>query len=1032
MAAYPVSRSEAVERIRALATRLSDPISRAEALVELRELADSARDREDDAPLRATVIDACIGTRQERLELLLLPSIFAPEDWAFTFLEGLFKVPLDEYAGKCLLELGTGSGWICVALAKFTELARIWGVDLNPHSAPLATCNGWLNGVDAGGRVRFATSDLLKGVPPELRCDFVIGCIPQVLRTEMPALDREDESMLYDLSNYCAIQNVYEDHFGLGLIARLLDEVPERLTTGGRVLLNLAGRPGRPIIERMFSRRGFRTQVMFARRVPQATDTDIGPLVQLEAQTGSAFEFFLDAHSAEPICAATAMGWLAGSRHIWHEVAVWEGRLRLPREVNRLREALRTLGMESVLAQMDLGEASSEQLEFVIALAHRLHAKPQIPYAHVAGDATLRADVARYLDRFFGLSLSPREIFVAPEREQAVYSLLLATCDPEDRILVSRNVSATFARALAKAGVAAVIGNDNLHEIGRLLEAFDVKLVLLAVEPDERSNLAELRAILELAARRGIWVVLDESAYFNITTGVEAHTLFEFLAREPVHPNLVILYGLIKNAVFPDFELTLMLPVPEPLGGALEVVAEVTYSRIATLPQLFYQQLFTDLLAVRVSFSSPLGPCARTEPAVPLPCSARIQRLAAFPALAPPCFDLSDPELIRLDYGENESAIPNVLIAGLMTACVARRGEAGQPPLADAVAAFLLETRGIRYDARSIVLAQGVWPLLHDLAHVLSRRVGRPARFAVFSPCYGMLPPALASTGAHVTLIPRERPLEQALSEPPDALVLCQPQNPLGIYLSREAVLEVATYVVSRRCWLISDEVFGLLNLSDPASETVPSPVTLESALSGLADRTLVLGGLSKETAAGGLRVGWLATRDMALASELRAVNLGPVHRTSGHAAAHLYSAFARTPHGKLQHPERHREMRAYFSDLRRDLARKRALLASVFPDASFEPRGTLGGLFIAPRINDWLGRAIDGAVLTPENFPRILYEHTHVVVNSGAWCGDTSRIRAVFSLPDDRLELAAERIRAFTSTWLDSEGKPRGEPDPT
>ena len=128
---------------------------------------------------------AAVGSTQERLELLLPPSIFAPEDWAYTFLEGMLKVPLDEYDGKRLVEVGTGSGWICIALAKFTRLAHIHGADLNPHSPWVATCNAWLNG-DARmvARLSFGESDLLRGLPEGAAWDFVVGCIPQVLRTE--------------------------------------------------------------------------------------------------------------------------------------------------------------------------------------------------------------------------------------------------------------------------------------------------------------------------------------------------------------------------------------------------------------------------------------------------------------------------------------------------------------------------------------------------------------------------------------------------------------------------------------------------------------------------------------------------------------------------------------------------------------------------------------------------------------------------------------------------------------------------------
>ncbi|MGZ3460630.1 MAG: aminotransferase class I/II-fold pyridoxal phosphate-dependent enzyme, partial [Archangium sp.] len=232
MATYPASPREAFQQLRSLSEELALPERRPGALAELRELAALARDKPEGAPLRLTSVVVAVGAYQERLELLLLPSIFAPESWAYTFLEGLLKVPLDEYTGKRLVEVGAGSGWICIALARFTRLSRILGVDLNPHSAPVAWCNAWLNGDEAlVSRLSFGESDLLRQVPEAERWDFVVGCIPQVLRGEgLPAeVSQADEQALYDLSNYCAIQNVYEDHFGLGLIARLLDEVPEHL-----------------------------------------------------------------------------------------------------------------------------------------------------------------------------------------------------------------------------------------------------------------------------------------------------------------------------------------------------------------------------------------------------------------------------------------------------------------------------------------------------------------------------------------------------------------------------------------------------------------------------------------------------------------------------------------------------------------------------------------------------------------------------------------------------------------------------------
>ncbi|MBJ6761248.1 aminotransferase class I/II-fold pyridoxal phosphate-dependent enzyme [Myxococcaceae bacterium JPH2] len=1019
MATYPATPREAFQQLRALAEDLRQPERRGQALTELRALAELARGKPENAPLRLEQVVVAVGASQERLELFLLPSIFAPEAWAFTFLEGLLKVPLDEYAGKRLVEVGSGSGWICLALAKFTGLSRIHGMDLNPHAPVVGLCNAWLNGDEQlVSRLSFGESDLLRGLPETPSWDFIVGCIPQVLRGEgLPAeleLSQADEQALYDLSNYCTLQNVYEDHFGLGLIARLLDEAPERLAPGGRLLLNLAGRPGRAIIERMFTRRGFATHVSVARRVMQAADTDIRPLVALEQRTGREFEFFMEAHSPEPLRAATALGWLQAGNPIWHEVAVWEANLALPRETLALRASLRKLDIASLQEELDLGAASAEQLGFAASLAGRLARTPELPYAHEAGDAPFRRLVSRYLDRYFGLRLAEDALFVAPEREQAVYSLLLSMCDPGDEVLVSRSLHPLYARALDKAGVRATVTHTSLGEIQRLLTAFDVKAVFLTVEPGERTNLAVLRDIVAEAARRGIWVVLDESAFFNITGGVEPRTLFEFLAREVPAPNLVVLYGLIKNAVWPDLELTLLLPVPEPLRADLEVAAEVTYSRISTLAQWFYERTFAELLAFRLAFAEPAPPAPRPKPEVPLPRSKRIAHLSTFPAFLPRIFREEDPELVRLDYGENEGPLPPPLVEGLVAASVAPPAAGTQTGLAEALTSFLLETRGARYSPDELVLAPGVWPLVHHLGVALRQRLGRAPRVFLATPCYGVLPPTFVAAGCEVELGTLASLLARRGAGSPDAVVVSQPSNPAGTYLTHQELVALATYVVEQRCLLVSDEIFGLVHLTNPTAETVHSPVTLEGAVPGVGARTVILGGLSKEFAAGGLRVGWLATRDRALAQALRDSGPGALHLPTARAAAYLYAAYARSPEGQLLYAARHRALRDFLGKMRRELAEKRALLAEVLPDSGLAESAEVGGLFLAPRVTAWLGREVDGERLTPENLPRIVYTHTRVVLNGGAWCGDPERVRAVFSIPMAKLLRARDRLRAF------------------
>src|SRR5690606_13180324 len=104
-----------------------------------------------------------------------------------------------------------------------------------------------------------------------------------------------------------------------------------------------------------------------------------------------------------------------------------------------------------------------------------------------------------------------------------------------------------------------------------------------------------------------------------------------------------------------------------------------------------------------------------------------------------------------------------------------------------------------------------------------------------------------------------------------DAVVISQPANPAGRYLRHRELVSLAAWVVEHRAWLISDEILGLLNLTNLTAETVKSPVGLELAVPGIGERTLLLGGVAKEYAAGGLRVGWMASRDPALLEAMRA-----------------------------------------------------------------------------------------------------------------------------------------------------------------
>ena len=77
-----------------------------------------------------------------------------------------------------LIDVGTGSGAIAIALAQHLPSAQFTAVDLSTEALDVAASNAALNSV--GGRIRFLESDLLSAVATEGSFDAVVSNPPYV------------------------------------------------------------------------------------------------------------------------------------------------------------------------------------------------------------------------------------------------------------------------------------------------------------------------------------------------------------------------------------------------------------------------------------------------------------------------------------------------------------------------------------------------------------------------------------------------------------------------------------------------------------------------------------------------------------------------------------------------------------------------------------------------------------------------------------------------------------------------------------
>ena len=78
----------AYETLLHLSEQLSDPRTRNDGLEALRVLAKHVSKNNERGPLRHVSINVHINSESQTMQLLLLPSIFEPEEWTNTFLQG--------------------------------------------------------------------------------------------------------------------------------------------------------------------------------------------------------------------------------------------------------------------------------------------------------------------------------------------------------------------------------------------------------------------------------------------------------------------------------------------------------------------------------------------------------------------------------------------------------------------------------------------------------------------------------------------------------------------------------------------------------------------------------------------------------------------------------------------------------------------------------------------------------------------------------------------------------------------------------
>ena len=225
--------------------------------------------------------------------------------------------------------------------------------------------------------------------------------------------------------------------------------------------------------------------------------------------------------------------------------------------------------------------------------------------------------------------------------------------------------------------------------------------------------------------------------------------------------------------------------------------------------------------------------------------------------------------------------------------------------------------------------------------------------------------------------------LRKVLTPKTRMIILCSPNNPTGsVYSAAELEGLMAVLREFPEVFILSDEIYNELVYNQSAS-------TL-SHFSDLADRLIIINGVSKAYAMTGYRVGWLLSKNKAFVSAC--IRLQGQLLTCATMIAQKAAEAALTSDQECV-----ASMRNIFASRRKLICE----LAAEIPGLKFhEPEGAF---YIFPDVSKWG---------TGDEVAERLLEEAHVAVVSGSAFGCPSCIRLSYAISEEQIRTAMARIK--------------------
>jgi methionine S-methyltransferase len=977
------------------------------------------------------------------LDLIQFPSTFLPEAWSFTFYEGLLRYPYDEFKNKKIVELGCGIGWISIAMALRYSPKAVYGLDINPKATVCAKLNLYLNSLNSDGSlkllahgktlldcVHFKESNLFSCIKEQsLRFDRIIGCIPQVLNPEPEVMETliaetASDEYLHSLSNYFAKQGFIEDQFGLGLIALAVEQSIPLLESNGKLILNLGGRPGRSVLERLMQRRGFNVRRVWQTQVEQATDTEIDTLVDIEKNTGHRFEFYMSANSDIPIDARVASEYAKAGGKIYHSVDVYEATMLFPDQVKSIYRSVDDLGSDSVRSAVDLTydniEDAEERYFFLAYLAKTLAKIKHFPYQSTAGLHYFRQQLAEFFSYYLRLKTSEQQLIITPSRREMLNNLL--ACYRPKLVLIAKSLWELVSKRFDDSDTQLMQTPLRVEHLIELIKRLKPQLVVTQLDEYEIQSTQLVEQLIKTACEYQVLLILDLTDSIDLSSQPKIHGIFRYLSERNLPDNLVMMAGLVNNRVYQNYSLNITLSGNPQVIKHLEDAAELTYSRTPSLKQFYYGHLLEQLLyfqrtrAADTQFSNNIysknvEPKSGEDGQTKRLCHSA-EKAFSHPAILGNRLNFTDKS-VRLDYGENELDSPEILKEYLLESYLVRNWAGDETSVDEPIRKLLLKRFSIPTGIYSkIILGDGVAPifsailsLCHDQNRTLIIPTGSYGYFNAAAEFKQVSVFNLQTSEENQFKVTVENLKQNLETIKGGWLFLNAPiVNPTGAIYSNEELNEILNFAIENEISVALDTIFSGLEFTSQYEWDLASSVAKFS--DSKQSELVLMGGLSKEFAAGGLRFGYAWTSSKVVANCLQLELPQKPHFTLCYSVRKLINAQLAEGTELVEHLSKQRAI----------LADRASMLSQQLESLGWQVIRPQGGLFLVAKPSEQNKPNNSSIVEYADQAAGQLFNEQDIVINNATWTGLPGYCRFVLSGSEADFLEAVKRLEGIES----------------